>query len=459
MAESLALAGLRVVDLTDESGHLAGRILADLGAEVLKIEPPGGDAARRRGPFLGGEPHPDAGAQWLARNLGKRSVVLDLDAGADRERLQALLRAADVLLETCAPDARERLGLGAEALRALNPRLVACAITPYGRSGPKAGLRGSDLTALAASGNLFMTGDADRAPVRCSMPVTHYHGAAEAALGVLFALWHRDRTGAGQAVDVALQELMLMPNMTHPAQAWVQGYRGQRSGNFNRVGQTIQQEIWPCKDGFVSFALRGGPARIPGLIAITKYMDEFGMAPPVLKDRDWTKYNNNVLTQDEVDAIAAPFAAFFKTKTMQELYDAACTRRLMLAPANTEREVLQSRQLAARAYFTERAPSPARRERMRLPARFAEFPLARVGERAPALGEASGFAAVTRFAAPRAGNGAVGGGVFAGLKILEFGAGAAAPLATRYFADQGATVVKIESRQRPDFLRTLRDDG
>jgi crotonobetainyl-CoA:carnitine CoA-transferase CaiB-like acyl-CoA transferase len=301
---------------------------------VLKIEPPGGDATRRRGPFLGGEPHPDAGAQWLARNLGKRSVVLDLDAAVDRERLQALLREADVVLETCTPEARERLGLGADALRALNPRLVACSITPYGRSGPKAALRGSDLTALAASGNLFMTGDADRAPVRCSMPVTHYHGAAEAALGVLFALWHRDRTEQGQHVDVALQELMVMPNMTHPAQAWVQGYRGQRSGNFNRVGETIQQEIWPCKDGFVSFALRGGPARIPGLIAITKYMDEYGMAPPVLKDRDWTKYNNNLLTQDEVDAIAAPFAAFFKTKTMQELYDAACTRRLMLAPAN-----------------------------------------------------------------------------------------------------------------------------
>lgn len=458
---SLALTGLRVVDLTDETGHLAGRILADLGAEVLKVEPPDGDAARRRGPFLGGEPHPDAGAQWLARNLGKRSVVLDLEAAADRERLHGLLRDADVLLETCTPAARERLGLDDAALRALNPRLVACSITTYGRSGPKAALRGSDLTALAASGNLFMTGDADRAPVRCSMPVTHYHGAAEAALGVLFALWHRDRTGAGQLVDVALQEMMLMPNMTHPAQAAVQGYRGQRSGNFNRVGQTIQQEIWPCKDGFVSFALRGGPARIPGLIAITRYMDEFGMAPPVLKDRDWTKYNNNVLTQEQVDEIAAPFAAFFRTRTMQELYDAACSRRLMLAPANTERELLQSRQLGARSYFTERAPSPARRERVRLPSRFAEFPLARVAEKAPTLGDADGFASGSRFAAPRATPPAAspGSGIFAGLKILEFGAGAAAPLATRYFADQGATVVKIESRQRPDFLRILRDDG
>lgn len=459
MADGLALAGLRVVDLTDETGHLAGRILADLGAEVLKIEPPGGDPTRRRGPFVGGEPHPDAGAQWLARNLGKRSIVLDLDGDAGRERLHALLRAADVLLETLRPAQVARLGLDPAGLAALNPRLIACAITPYGRSGPKAALRGSDLTALAASGNLFMTGDADRAPVRCRMPVTHYHGAAEAALGVLFALWQRDRSGAGQQVDVALQELMLMPNMTHPAQAAVQGYRGQRSGNFNRVGQTIQQEIWPCKDGFVSFAMRGGAARIPGLIAITQYMDEHGMAPPVLKERDWTKYNNNLLSQEQVDEIAAPFAAFFRTQTMQELYDAACARRLMLAPANTEREILHSRQLAARAYFTERAPSPARDERLRLPGRFAEFPLARIGERAPALGDATGFADRPRFAAPRRAPAAAGAGAFAGLKVLEFGAGAAAPLATRYFADHGATVVKIESRQRPDFLRTLRDDG
>ena len=331
-----ALTGLRVLDLTDESGHLAGRILADLGAQVLKIEPPGGDVARRRGPFVGGEPQRDAGAQWIARNLGKHSLVLDLSPAADAERLRELARDADVVLDSTATGAG-RPGVEAAALQRLNPRLVVCTITPYGSSGPKAALRGSDLTALAASGNLFMTGDADRAPVRCSMPVTHYHGAAEAVVGILFALWHRDATGAGQHVDVALQELMLMPNMTHPAQAWVQGYRGQRSGNFNRVGETIQQEIWPCKDGFVSFALRGGPARIPGLIAITKWMDEQGMAPPVLKDRDWSKYNNNLLTQPEVDAIAAPFAAFFKTKTMQELYDAACTRRLMLAPANTER--------------------------------------------------------------------------------------------------------------------------
>ncbi len=459
-----ALEGLRVLDLTDEAGQLAGRVLADLGADVLKIEPPGGDALRRRGPFVGGEPHPDRGVSWIARNLGKRSMVVDWRSHAGAARLRALAAGADVFIESFAPGALDGFDIGYRALHALNPRLVFCSITPYGQSGPKRGQRGSDLTVLASSGNLFMTGDPDRAPVRCSMPVTHYHGGGEAAAGILAALWQRDRTGVGQHVDVSLQELMLMPNMSHPAQAWVQGYRGQRSGNFNRVVDTIQQEIWPCKDGFVSFALRGGPARIPGLIAMVKYVEEHGMATAALTERDWTKYNSNVLTQAEVDAIAAPFAAFFKTKTMQELYDAACERRLMLAPANTEREVLGSRQLGARRYFAALAPCAGGHEPLSIPTRFAAFPLAAIGTHAPTLNDApGGFTANGGSPAARTVARGVGAqdhsGIFAGLKIAEFGAGAAAPLATRYFADQGATVVKIESRQRPDFLRTLRDDG
>src|SRR5215510_12742418 len=115
----LALTGLRVLDLTDEPGQLVGRVLADLGADVVKIEPPGGDPLRQRGPFVGGEPHPDCGVQWIARNLGKRSAVLDLERPADADRLRALVREADVLIESYRPGRLESLGLGAEALRAL----------------------------------------------------------------------------------------------------------------------------------------------------------------------------------------------------------------------------------------------------------------------------------------------------------------------------------------------------
>jgi crotonobetainyl-CoA:carnitine CoA-transferase CaiB-like acyl-CoA transferase len=452
------LHGLRVLDLTDESGHFAGRILADLGADVLKIEPPGGDPVRRRGPFWGGEEHPDSGAQWLSRNLGKRSQVVDLATARGVSELRDLARNADVLIESFAPGTMSELRF--ESLHGANPRLIVCSITPYGQTGPRRDQRGSDLTILAASGNLFMTGDPDRPPVRCSMPVSHFHGAAEAAIAILTALWHRDRTGRGQHLDVSLQEVMVMPNMTNPAQLWGTATRGQRSGNSNRVGKTVQQEIWPCKDGFVTFALRGGPARIPGLIAITKYLDEQGMAPPALKDRDWTKYNHNTLTQEEVDAISAPFAAFFRTKTMQELYEAACEHRLMLAPANTEREVLASRQLTARQFFDVLSPPGGQGEALSIPARFAGCGLNRVRPTTPQLGAAQGFDPSSTFAPPvHPSSPPAGKGIWNGLKILEFGAGAAAPIATRYFADQGATVIKIESRQRPDFLRTLRDDG
>ena len=458
--EQGCLDGLRVLDLTDEHGHLAGRILADLGAEVIKVEPPVGDALRRRGPFVGGEPHPDCGVAWLARNAGKRTMIIDLQSAAGAERLRGLARQADVLIESFRPGDLGRVGLSYADLGAANPRLVYCSIAPYGQTGPYREWRGSDLTTLAVSGNLFMTGDPDRPPVRCSLPVTHYHGGAEAAAGILMAVWDRTRTGVGQHVDVSLQEVMLMASMSQPAQAWVGGYKGQRSGAANRVGDTVQREIWPCKDGYVSFALRGGPARIPGLIAMVQYMDEHGMAPPAVKNRDWKAYNHNVLTRAEVDAISDAFAAFFRSKTMQELYAAACEHRLMLAPANSEREVLASRQLRARQFFTEQdGPRPGG-ARLPYAARFANWEHARMRGNGPSLDQpVAGFSG-PGFATPASTTSArSGAGIYAGLKIVEFGAGAAAPLATRYFADQGATVVKIESRQRPDFLRTLRDDG
>jgi len=457
MAED-CLRGLRVLDLCGESGQLTGRILADLGAEVLAVEPPAGDPLRARGPFFGGAAHPDRGATWIARNLGKQSLVLDLDSEIDRTRLRELVGAADVVLESYETDWLSALG-GAAAVRAAYPRLVVCSITPYGCTGPRAAERASDLTVLAACGNMHLTGDPDRPPVRCSEPVTHYHTGAEAALGVLMALWQRDRTDAGDLIDVSVQELMVMTVMSQAAQAAGTSYRGARGGSSYRAGETMQPEIWPCADGYVSFALRGGKARIPGLVAITAYIDEHGMATPALRDRDWSQYNHNTLTQKEVDDMAAPLAAFFRTKTMQELYEAACERRLMLAPANTEREVLGSRQLAARQFFSD-VVLPGSEAPVAIPSRFAVADFTRVRETLPLWGDqATGFSAAGLPAAKTSAPTSGADGIFAGLKILEFGAGAAAPLATRYFADHGATVVKVESRQRPDFLRTIRDDG
>src|SRR5205823_13861946 len=207
-----ALSGIRILDLTAEPGFFAGKVLGDLGADVVKVEPPAGDPARRRPPFWGGIPDPERGLLWLALNTSKRGLTLDLDRPRGHELFLDLVRRADVLLESEPPGRMAARGIGWQELQAENPRLVHCAVTPFGQSGPHAGWRGSDLTVCARSGNLYATGDPDRAPVRCSLPVAYYHGGIEAAVGVVFALLAREETGRGQHVDVALQEAMVMPN-------------------------------------------------------------------------------------------------------------------------------------------------------------------------------------------------------------------------------------------------------
>jgi benzylsuccinate CoA-transferase BbsE subunit len=376
------LDGIRVLDLAGEPGHFAGKLLGDLGADVVKVEPPSGDPVRRRGPFWGHADDPERSLSWLAYNTSKRSVTLDLEKPRGREIFLDLAARADVVLETHAPAALAALGLGWTELRAKNPRVVLCSLTPWGQTGPYAGRRGSDLTAVAMSGNLHCTGDPDRAPVRCSMPVACFHASIEAALAITFALVAREKTGRGQHLDVAMQAAMVMPNMATASMSKMNGNRGARAGAFFRQPKSVQREIWPCKDGWVSFALRGGPARIPGLAAMVKLMDEHGMASEKLKATDWKAYNHNLLSQAEVDELSAEFGAFFASKTMTELFRAAVERNLMLAPANTAREIDASEQLAFREFFVE-VDNPGR-GRLRYPGSFAK--IASAGGDAPAVG-------------------------------------------------------------------------
>ena len=347
------LDGTRVLDLTSEPGFFAGKLLGDLGADVVKIEPPGGDPARRRGPFWGGVADPERSLLWLALNTSKRGATLDLELPRGRELFLALAERADVVIESEPPGRMSARGIGFAELHARNPRLIHCSITPFGQTGPHAQWRGSDLTVSAMSGNLYATGDPDRAPVRCALPVAYYHGGIEAAVGITFALLARERSGVGQHVDVALQQAMVMPNIGSGAMFKMTGNRGARAGAFMRQEHAVAREIWPCRDGFVSFALRGGPARIPGLVAMVSYMDEHGMAPAWLKAKDWKTHNLNILSQAEIDELSQPFADFFATKPMSELFAAACARSLMLAPIYTAREITASPQLAAREFFIE----------------------------------------------------------------------------------------------------------
>ncbi len=451
------LEGLRVLDLCDESGWLAGKILGDMGADVIKLEPPGGDLAGRRGPYLGGIADPERSLVWLALNTSKRGIQLDL--ARERETFARLVAQSDVLLDSYPPGHLASLGLDYTVLCRLNPRLVHCAITPFGQTGPLAHWRGGDLIAVAMGGNLSHTGDPERPPVRCSMPTAHYHGAAEAAIGVLMALCAREDSGRGQFVDVSLQETQLRTLLSMHGQVAAGAPPWKRSGPM--MGRT--REIWAAKDGNVSFGLRGGPARIPNLKATVAYMDECGMAPQWLREYDWDAYNYAALCDAEIARLEAAFGAFFASRSMRELYANALERRILLAPCNDAREILDQAQLRDRGLFA-RLDYPHLGAAIEHPDFFAKLRNGRIAlrRRAPRIGEHDAevreeierapVAPAPRSAPPAE---PAKRNLFEGLRVLEIGSGAAGPVATGYLAEHGARVIRIESRERPDFLRTL----
>jgi benzylsuccinate CoA-transferase BbsF subunit len=253
-------------------------------------------------------------------------------------------------------------------------------------------------------------------------------------------------SGVPQRVDVSMQEVVAVANMVAVAGFADTGARGSRRGA--NIGRT--REIWPTLDGFVSFGLRGGKARIPSLEILTKLVAGDGVpGADALVNRDWSTFNQNTASDEELIAIATPVAAYFAGHTMQELYDIAVESNLMLAPANSPREIYQSAQLAARDFF-----GPVG-EVARFPRSFAitRSPGNEVAPIRPSDGArpapSPGFGA----SGWRATGGTPGRPAWDGLKIIEFGSGAAGPIATRYFVENGATVLRVESKTRPDFLR------
>src|SRR5689334_13411170 len=308
------LDGVVVVDLGDEPAARAARVLGDLGATVLRIVPPDGGA-------LDG---------WRAGAWAYRSTVSSLGVG-DPAFDQAL-GYADIVFDT--PGARDVHHI--DPSRA--PQAVWVSITPFGATGPRAGWRASDLGVMAASGNMYCTGDADRAPVRCTDPTAYAHTGPEAAFAALTALW----TGRPQFVDVSMQEVVLVANMVGVGRFATTGFRGTRRGA--NIGRT--REIWPTADGFVSFGLRGGKARVPSLELLSKLVGDEAMLA-----RDWNDFNPNTATDEELRAIEAPVAEYFARHTMRELYTIACETNMMLAPANTPPEIYASEQLQARGFF------------------------------------------------------------------------------------------------------------
>lgn len=344
-----------MLDLTDDRGHFAGYLLAALRAEAIAVEPPVGMTARRLGPFIDDQPGPERSLTHLAYNRNKRSIVLDPTRAADREHLLSLVDEADVLIESADHGVMAALGLDPETLAARNPALVYTSVSAFGRTGPKAGWPGTDLTVMASSCSMVLNGDADRAPVRLVVPQAFAMGSAVAACATLIALHERDRSGLGQHVDVAAQTAAMLANQASVLSAGIGASTISHPAGGARTGSVDLQLVYPAADGYVSITHVFGPASGPRTAALMAWACEEGHCDEWLRDRDWVNFANHVdegsETIDTWPTAKAAVTALTRSHTKAHLFAEAQGRPHLLAPIAGMDEVVASDQLAHRGFF------------------------------------------------------------------------------------------------------------
>ena len=385
-----ALSPYRVLDLATEQGLMCGKVLADLGADVIKVEPPGGDPCRQTGPFYHDEPDPEKSLFWFALNANKRSVTLDIASPRGKAMLLQLVQQADIVVESFRPGHLDSLGLGSADLRNANARVILVSISPFGQTGPYAQYETTDLVAMAMGGFLYTTGDVERPPVRISYPQAYFHAGAEGAVAALMAIHHRKLTGEGQHLDVSIQECVVWTLMNTTA-TW----------DLNRVNVTRSGAIrarpphgftfpihWKCKDGYVTFGMHSGQLIAAALPPLVQWMDEVGQADDFLREMDWEAADFTYFTQPELDEIARRIAQFFEGYEKEELFREALKRKLLLFPVATIEDIVKSPQLKERDFFVT-LRHPDLRDTIRYPGPFikmSETPV-HVRRRAPRIGE------------------------------------------------------------------------
>ena len=353
-AESAAgmLSPYRVLDLTDERGLLCGKILADLGADVLQIEPPAGNTARRVAPFYRDDPGPDHSLFWWAYAANKRSVTLDLMCADGKALFERLVASAHFLIESGKPGELAALGLGYDRLADINPALIVVSITPFGQTGPYATYLASDLVGMGLGGFMYVTGDPDRAPLRVGFPHFYLHGSAAAAAGAMLAHSQRVLTGQGQHVDVSCQEAVARSLANSLASYAIEGSVIVRQGSYRQTGaDTFMRITWPCKDGFVNFQFAGGASSGQSVNNFVRWMADEGSPDEYLLSLDFRAMGYGMITSETMDRIVPPVSRFLLERTKQQLFDGAIERRILLFPVATLGDILENPQLEARGFF------------------------------------------------------------------------------------------------------------
>jgi benzylsuccinate CoA-transferase BbsE subunit len=322
------LAGLRVLELADEKGQFCGKLLGDLGADVVKLEPPGGERARDVGPFLDDMPHRERSLSFWHYNTSKRGITLNLETADGRALFGRLAATADVVLETFRPGFLASLGLGYAALNTQNPRLILCSLTPFGQTGPWRDYLSSDLLHMAAGGEMASCGY-DESDVPNGPPIAPgggnawHMGCHYAYMAIMAALVHRTVSGQGQCIDVSIHEACALTTEAAIANFV---YRGEvlrrQTGRHHAAGPTARTQF-RARDGIYVCALVGGRLNPKFVGELAALLDSHGMAGD-LKD---PKYQDQaVITENAAHIIDDLVANFIASLPADEVYHAAQER-------------------------------------------------------------------------------------------------------------------------------------
>ena len=373
-----ALGHLRVLEVVDDVGELCGKTLADMGASVTRVEPPGGAATRRIGPFLEEEPHPERSIHFWTYNTNKRSITLDLDKPDGQALFRRLAEQADIMVESMPPSYMDERGLSYDDLRKVNSRLVYVSVSAFGRGGPRGGMVGGDLVGWATSGFMYVTGWTWQPPTRPWGRQASNTGCMYAVGAATAAILARRRTGKGQYVDISLQEAVASTlEGSLPFYVGDKVVSGRRN---NDQTNAFGFKVMPCKDGWVHFSIGWRQGSNP----IVEWMAEEEAAGDLIDE----KWLDNDYYRANIDHVVEVVSAWSKSKTKSEFFHDGHKRGIECAPVFSIPEVIEDPQLQHRGYWVEvKHPELARKFNYPgAPYLMTETPWS-VHRRAPLIGE------------------------------------------------------------------------
>lgn len=369
------LQGIRILDLADEKASFCSKLLADMGAYVIKVERPGGDPSRKIGPFFGNLPHPEKSLFFYHNNTNKLGITLNLEHSAGREIFCRLIKRTDIVVETFPSGYLQQIGLGFEVLEEINSKLILVSVTGFGQNGPRGEYKSCDLVASAFGGQMYISGSSSTPPLKPFGEQAYYTASLFAAIGILLGLRKRNHSGRGEHISISLQEAVSSTLDHVMVRYFYEKIIAKRQGSLHWDNSFC---IMPCKDGFILMTL------FQQWETLVEWMDSEGMA----EDLGGEKYCEEEYRVKHLNHIIDVLQRWTKNHTTNELFELGQLMRFPLAPVHSPGKVLDSPQLKAREFFidVDHSEIGTSFKYPGVPYKFSDYSL-KQWKRAPLIGE------------------------------------------------------------------------